>query len=142
MAPSYDETAASARIDRISFILGMITAFAECVTNESKRLAFSPPFYAEDYAGVKKEAERIAKDLSVHLWLESNDELSLETHDRQREMWRYSEQEMLDTHDYALPSVELRPPEWIVATDPKTRVTPAVRGTWIHELMANIDLEG
>ena len=71
------ESAPPATIDRTSFILGMITAFAECVTNESKRLAFSPPFYPLDYADLKKEAETIANDLSVHLWLETNDDLQL-----------------------------------------------------------------
>ena len=78
MPSNSPETAAPARIDRTSFILGMITAFAECVANESKRLAFSPPFYAEDYATVKNDAETIAKDLSVHLWLETNKDLVLE----------------------------------------------------------------
>jgi hypothetical protein len=29
-------------------MLGMITAFAECVTSESKKLALSPPFYPTD----------------------------------------------------------------------------------------------
>ncbi len=36
-------------IDRRSYIIGMMTAFAECVTNECKKIALSPPFYPEDY---------------------------------------------------------------------------------------------
>jgi hypothetical protein len=78
MPPTSSAAEPSGLIDRVSFILGMITAFAECVTNEAKRLAFSPPFYAEDYAAVKSEAETIARDLSVHLWLERNEDLSLD----------------------------------------------------------------
>ena len=38
----------SLSIDRKSFILGMVTAFAECIANESKKAALSPPFYPED----------------------------------------------------------------------------------------------
>ena len=49
-------------IDRKSFILGMITAFAECVANESKKAAFSPPFYPEDYETVLQGVENIAND--------------------------------------------------------------------------------
>ena len=78
MAPNATQSPAGEKVDRASFILGMITAFAECVTNEAKKLAFSPPFYAEDYADVKEEAEAIASDLSVHMWLERNEDLSLE----------------------------------------------------------------
>jgi hypothetical protein len=78
MQPESSAPETAGRIDRISFILGMITAFAECVTNESKRLAFSPPFYAEDYTAIEKEAASIANDLSVHLWLETNDDLELQ----------------------------------------------------------------
>jgi len=54
-------------IDRRSFILGMITAFAECVANECKRAALSPPFYPEDYETVVAEAENIAKDQGIFL---------------------------------------------------------------------------
>lgn len=78
MQPKSSAAEPYGRIDRVSFILGMITAFAECVTNEAKRLAFSPPFYAEDYAAVKSDAETIASDLGVLLWLERNEELSLD----------------------------------------------------------------
>ena len=42
-------------IDRKSYILGMMTAFAECVTNECKKIALSPPFYPEDYDTVVAE---------------------------------------------------------------------------------------
>jgi hypothetical protein len=44
-------------IDRKSFILGMVTAFAECVANECKKAALSPPFYPEvleEYQNLRK----------------------------------------------------------------------------------------
>lgn len=60
------------RIDRTAFILGMITAFAECVANECKKIAFSPPYYPADHARVAPEAEIIAGELGVRLWFEPN----------------------------------------------------------------------
>ena len=59
-------------IDRKSYILGMMTAFAECVTHECKKVALSPPFYPEDYDTVVSEAEQIAKDQGISLWYEEN----------------------------------------------------------------------
>ena len=66
------EEKACESIDRKSYILGMITAFAECVTNESKKVALSPPFYPRDYHHVVLEAERIAQDQGIFLWYEEN----------------------------------------------------------------------
>ena len=63
-------------IDRKSYILGMITAFAECVANECKKIALSPPFYPEDYHAVFSEAEQIAKDQAISLWYEKNGDIS------------------------------------------------------------------
>ena len=70
-------------IDRRSFMLGMMTAFGECVVGETKKCAFSPPFYPEDYYFLKTEAERIADELSIFLWLEENNEIQEEN----RIMW-------------------------------------------------------
>ena len=42
--------------DKRSFILGMITAFCECVAGGCKRLALSPPMTAADYALLADEA--------------------------------------------------------------------------------------
>lgn len=61
--------------DRKSFMLGMITAFAECIAGECKKCAFSPPFYPEDYEILKPEAVRIAKEQGIHLWLEENNDI-------------------------------------------------------------------
>ena len=43
-------------LDQYSFILGMITAFCECVAGGCKRLALSPPMGQDDYSMVKEEA--------------------------------------------------------------------------------------
>lgn len=42
--------------DKRSFILGMITAFCECVAGGCKRLALSPPLTRTDYAAISIEA--------------------------------------------------------------------------------------
>jgi len=61
--------------ERKAFILGMITAFAECVTNECKKLALSPPFYPRDLELVREEAEEIAREQAIHLWYEKNEDI-------------------------------------------------------------------
>ncbi len=48
-----------ADLDRRSFILGMITAFCECVAGGCKRMALSPPLSAKDYEAVSEEAYEI-----------------------------------------------------------------------------------
>jgi len=45
--------------DKYSFILGMITAFCECVAGGCKKLALSPPLGPEDYSMVAEEANAI-----------------------------------------------------------------------------------
>ena len=45
--------------DKYSFILGMITAFCECVAGGCKRLALSPPLTRDDYSLVEEEARAI-----------------------------------------------------------------------------------
>ena len=83
-------------IDRKSFMLGMMTAFGECVAGEAKKCAFSPPFYPEDYYVLKIEAERIAAELSIDIWLEENAEI----HEDHRVMWwvMYKFPEILDEY--------------------------------------------
>lgn len=83
-------------IDRKSFMLGMMTAFGECVAGEAKRCAFSPPFFPDDYYILKTEAERIAAELNIHLWLEENSEIQEE----HRVMWwvMYKFDEILDEY--------------------------------------------
>lgn len=68
-------TASIQEIDRRSFILGMITAFSECVANECKKAALSPPFYPGDLKSIQAEAERIAREQGVSLWFERNPDI-------------------------------------------------------------------
>ncbi len=77
-------------------MLGMMTAFGECLAGEAKKCAFSPPFYPQDYAVLKTEAERIAKELSIFLWLEENEEIKEEN----RVLWwvMYKFPEILDEY--------------------------------------------
>ena len=49
----------SETLDKRSFILGMVTAFSECVAGGCKRLALSPPLTAENYDRVWEEANEI-----------------------------------------------------------------------------------
>ena len=77
----YDEAASIdlyKLIDRKSFMLGMITAFAECVAGECKRCALSPPFYPGDRAVLQPEAEKIAEEQGIALWLEENPDIAPE----------------------------------------------------------------
>ena len=48
-------------MDQRSFILGMITAFSECVAGGCKDLALSPPLEDEIYEAVAPEAEEIVR---------------------------------------------------------------------------------
>ena len=55
-------------MDKNSFILGMVTAFCECVAGGCKCLALSPPLTHADYEAVSKEAmELIEKHGLLHL---------------------------------------------------------------------------
>jgi hypothetical protein len=78
MKKSEQPTAPSDAIDRTSFMLGMITAFAECLAGEAKKMAFSPPFYPEDYKSLREEAERICQEQGIFLWHEKNADLPAE----------------------------------------------------------------
>ena len=54
-------------LDKRSFILGMITAFSECVAGGCKQLALSPPMTKDDYDLVSAEAnELIEKHGLIH----------------------------------------------------------------------------
>ena len=83
-------------IDRKSYILGMITAFAECVSNECKKVALSPPFYPQDYHIVFSEAERITNEQGIFLWYDDN----LDIPETQRLNWfvLYKFSEILDEY--------------------------------------------
>ena len=85
-------------IDRKSFILGMVTAFAECVANECKKAALSPPFYPDDYKTVLQEVESISKDQGIFVWYEEN----LDIPEKKRLNWfvLYKYPEVLEEYQY------------------------------------------
>ena len=61
-------------MDKYSFILGMVTAFCECVANGCKRLALSPPMDRADYEAVAAAAcEIIERHGLVHYHEENAD---------------------------------------------------------------------
>ena len=61
-------------LDKYSFILGMVTAFSECVAGGCKRLALSPPLSHADFEMVKDDAyDIIEKHGLLHLHEENQD---------------------------------------------------------------------
>ena len=59
-------------MDKYSFILGMITAFCECVAGGCKKLALSPPLTRGDYEAVQAEACRIIEKHGLIHYHEKN----------------------------------------------------------------------
>ena len=59
-------------LDKRSFILGMVTAFSECVAAGCKQLAFSPPLTHGDYLLVSAEACDIIRKHGLLSWHEEN----------------------------------------------------------------------
>lgn len=59
-------------LNKRSFILGMITAFCECVAGGCKRLALSPPLTKRDYEAVSDEAYEIIRKHGLLSWHEMN----------------------------------------------------------------------
>jgi len=58
--------------DRRSFMLGMVTAFCECVAGGCKRLALSPPLSRSDYRLYGAEAEKIIEKHGLRHYHEEN----------------------------------------------------------------------
>ena len=61
--------------DKRSFILGMITAFSECVAGGCKRLALSPPLTHADYEMIAAEANELIEKHGLLHYHEENPEL-------------------------------------------------------------------
>ena len=59
-------------LDRRSIILGMVTAFSECVAGGCKRLALSPPLSRDDYRTIAAEAEEIIEKHGLLHYHEEN----------------------------------------------------------------------
>jgi hypothetical protein len=57
-------------LDKKSFQLGMIYAFAEVVGSGVKRLGLSPPLTVEEYENLNDEARDIAKEYNVVLHID------------------------------------------------------------------------
>jgi len=64
--------------DRKSFILGMITAFCECVAGGCKRMALSPPLTAEAFDAVREAAYRLIEAHGLIHYHERNEDLPAE----------------------------------------------------------------
>ena len=65
----------SIRTDKRSFILGMITAFCECVAGGCKRLALSPPLTRQDYEYISEEAYEIIRKHGLVHYHELNEDI-------------------------------------------------------------------
>ena len=63
------------KIDKVSFILGMTTAFGECMACEAKNLALTPPMRREMAKTVAADIQKIADDMKLYLWFEENTDL-------------------------------------------------------------------
>ena len=63
-------------MDQKSFILGMVTAFCECVAGGCKRLALSPPLTHEMYTAVAEEACGLIEKHGLVWYHEENLDLS------------------------------------------------------------------
>ena len=59
-------------MDKRSFVLGMITAFSECVAGGCKRLALSPPLTHDDYIAFSEEAYAIIRKHGLISYHEQN----------------------------------------------------------------------
>ncbi len=59
-------------MDKRSFVLGMITAFSECVAGGCKRLALSPPLMADEYIRFSEEANMIIRKHGLIHYHEQN----------------------------------------------------------------------
>ena len=64
--------------DQKSFILGMITAFCECVAAGCKRMALSPPMTGRAFEAVEQEARRNIRRHGLLCYHEENADLPAE----------------------------------------------------------------
>ena len=67
-----EEVSMSEYPDKRSFILGMLTAFSECVAGGCKRLALSPPLVHEDYEMICDEANKLIEKHGLIHYHEEN----------------------------------------------------------------------
>ena len=62
-------------MDKRSFVLGMVTAFSECVAGGCKRLALSPPLSPADFAQFGEEAAALIARHGLISYHEENADL-------------------------------------------------------------------
>ena len=62
-------------MEKKSFILGMITAFCECVAGGCKRLALSPPLQHEDFESIFSQAYEIIEKHGLLHYHETNPDM-------------------------------------------------------------------
>jgi hypothetical protein len=90
------------KIDRISFVMGMINCFVEMVANGVKKLALSPPINPEDHNIICSLAEKIVTGFSINSYLEKSLLITdLQTEDFTKEKWSilyYDKDEVLDKY--------------------------------------------
>lgn len=113
-------------MDKRSFILGMITAFSECVAGGCKRLALSPPLTPADRTAVGEEARAIIEKHGLLCSHERNPELP--KNERFEWLLIAARQETLDAY-WALrreghsPARSLAPFAALLSYDPSQGVT-------------------
>lgn len=108
-----------------SFILGMITAFCECVAAGCKKMALSPPLRRDVYEAVREEADQLIQNHGLLAYHEHN----LDLPERERFEWIViaSKQTTLDEYQ-ALRAQGLNPkaslkPFWnLLSYDPEEAV--------------------
>ena len=113
-------------LDKRSFILGMVTAFSECVANGCKRLALSPPLTKEDYPAVERQANEIIEKHGLLHYHEQN--LDLPEENRVEWILIAGRQETIDAY-LALREQghsPIPPRDYILgcATQPNTNLSP------------------
>ncbi|MBR4459238.1 MAG: hypothetical protein IKS31_09805 [Clostridia bacterium] len=65
-------------LDKASFILGMVTAFSECVAAGCKKLALSPPLTHDDYVMIADRAYAVIREHGLLYAHETNEDRSEE----------------------------------------------------------------
>ncbi len=113
------------KMDKQAFILGMITAFSECVAGGCKRLALSPPLSHDDFVAVRDEAYRLIENHGLIHYHEEN--LDLPEDKRFEWILIASKQETIDEYlsireAGSNPAKSLKPFWGVLSYDPKQAV--------------------
>ncbi len=63
------------KVEKESFIYGMVTAFCECIFNDNKKIALSPVLNKEMFDKVNSNIEKIVNDSYLKCYLEKNEDV-------------------------------------------------------------------